>query len=140
MRDREDLERISSSDTEVAVVSGRLPPGLTVRNFRLDGGSHITLFALVGLIGLRHPVQITRIAPVLCWNRGRRHPRRTVEIEELGHIHLGLIPVGEGRKTVPRFDELQDRREIRDCVGDVVSLRKWGDDNQGYAIAGPFTV
>src|ERR1035437_7557672 len=81
-------------------------------------------------------VEVTRAVGGLNWRRRRSHPRRIVEVKELGHVHLGRIPIVEGGEFEAGFDELQDGCHIRNRVGDVVLSGVRRDDDHRYAIPG----
>ena len=59
-------------------------------------------------------IEMASPAGVLLRRRGRRYPWRIAEIEELRHIHLGGVALGERRQGEARLDKLQNRRIIGD--------------------------
>src|ERR1039458_10320387 len=60
-------------------------------------------------------IQVARSFRVLCWQRRRRHPWRISEIEELRHIYLRRIPLGQRRQIESCLLRSQERR-----VGGVI--------------------
>jgi hypothetical protein len=51
-------------------------------------------------------IQITRSGCYLIGRGGRRLPRRSVEVKEFGHIHLGGIARRQAVQVEPRFNQL----------------------------------
>src|SRR5215469_9967866 len=72
---------------------------------------------------LRQLIQITGATRRLLRWCGRVHPRRIVEVEELRHVHLSGIALGQWFEAETRFDQLQDCGVIRNGVVYVVLSR-----------------
>src|SRR6266567_1942667 len=51
---------------------------------------------------------------------GRSGPGGVLEIEELGHIHLGSVALRKRRNVEPGFDEFQNRGVVGGRVGHIV--------------------
>src|ERR1035441_6832225 len=67
---------------------------------------------------------------------GRGLPGDVREIKELGHVHLGCVPLGETGNVKSCFNQLEPCRVVGDGVRDIVLFRKWRYHNQRYSISG----
>jgi len=56
------------------------------------------------------------------------------EIKELCHVHLGGVPLGQGRHTETSFDQLPNCGSVSFRVRDVVHFRVGRDKDQGQAV------
>src|SRR5579863_3078488 len=84
---------------------------------------------------LRQHVQITRATGgLLRWSR-RRHPRRVIEIEELGHVDLCRVALGERGHPEARFNQLQDCSVISRIVIHIMLLRIRRDHSDRHPIS-----
>src|SRR5258708_22068381 len=85
-------------------------------------------------------IEVTRHVRGLRGRRGRSHPGRVLEVEELRHVSLGSVALSKAPECKTCFDEFENCRVVHDGMGNIVLPRERGDDQSPHSEAGEVEI